>query len=90
MIQTYGDTWTIQLFVLGDFYNVAAAEPDFADELHGQQGQVRHRPRPRMRGFQHLQDVLEAGYLNEDFGAAKFDDGLAHGRRRARARTTRC
>ena len=31
-IQTYQDTWTSQLFVLGDFHNVAAAEPDFAEK----------------------------------------------------------
>ena len=30
VIQTYGDTWTSQLFMLGDFYNVAAQEPNFA------------------------------------------------------------
>ena len=30
VIQTFGDTWTSQLFVLGDFYNVQAAVPDFA------------------------------------------------------------
>ena len=30
VIQTFGDTWTSQLFVLGDFYNVQAAVPNFA------------------------------------------------------------
>ena len=30
VIQSYQDTWTSQLFVLGDFHNVSAAEPDFA------------------------------------------------------------
>src|SRR5687768_17357269 len=30
IIQTYQTTWTSQLFVLGDFANVAAANPDFA------------------------------------------------------------
>ena len=28
--QTYGDTWSSQLFVLADFFNVQAAEPAFA------------------------------------------------------------
>lgn len=31
VIQTFKDTWTSQLFVLGDFFNVQAVEPDFAD-----------------------------------------------------------
>ena len=29
---TFKDTWTSQLFVLADYYNVQAAVPDFADE----------------------------------------------------------
>ena len=32
IMQTYGDTWTIQLFVLGDFNNVLAEDPDWAEE----------------------------------------------------------
>ena len=30
MAQTYGDTWTSQLFVLADYYNVQAEVPTFA------------------------------------------------------------
>ena len=29
---TFGDTWTSQLFVLADYYNVQAAVPDFAEK----------------------------------------------------------
>ncbi len=29
---TYGDTWTSQLFVLADYYNVQKAAPDFAEK----------------------------------------------------------
>src|SRR5690606_25854340 len=29
-----------------------------------------------MAGFQKGEDVFKAGYLNEDFAAAKFDDGV--------------
>ena len=32
VIQTFGDTWTSQLFVLGDFFNVQAAVPTFAED----------------------------------------------------------
>src|SRR3954454_15785239 len=32
VIQTYQDTWTSQLLVLGDFHNVSAADPSFADD----------------------------------------------------------
>jgi len=73
--QTYGDTWTSQLFVLGDYYNVSAAEPDFAANYTA--GTAKFGTDPvAMRGFEKLQAVFDAGYLNEDFGAAKYDDGL--------------
>ena len=44
--QTYGDTWTSQLFVLGDFANVAAQDPEWADAVHRQQAQVRRPAGP--------------------------------------------
>ena len=44
MIQTYQDTWTSQLFVLGDFHNVAAAEPDFADKYTKNQAKFATTP----------------------------------------------
>jgi len=73
--QTYGDTWTSQLFVLGDYYNVSAAEPDFAANYTA--GAAKFGTDPiAMRGFEKLQAVHDAGFLNEDFGAAKYDDGL--------------
>ena len=75
VIQTYGDTWTSQLFVLGDFHNVAAAEPDFAESYTANEAKFATSP-AAIRGFEHLQEVAEAGYLNEDFAAATYEDGL--------------
>ena len=45
VIQTFGETWTSQLFVLGDYYNVQAAVPDFAERVHEQPGEIRDRRR---------------------------------------------
>lgn len=73
--QTYGDTWTSQLFVLGDYYNVSAAEPDFAANYTAGTAKFA-TDKAALRGFEKLQEVHDAGFLNEDFGAAKFDDGL--------------
>ncbi len=73
--QTYGDTWSSQLFVLADFYNVAQASPTFAADYTGNKAKYATSP-AAMAGFQHLEDVFKAGYLNPDFGAAKFDDGM--------------
>ena len=73
--QTYGDTWTSQLFVLADYFNVQAAVPTFAADYTGNKAKYASTP-AAMAGFQHLEDVFKAGYLNEDFGVAKFDDGV--------------
>lgn len=73
--QTYKDTWTSQLFVLGDFFNVLAAEPNFAVDYTANKAKYATSP-AAAAGFQHLEDVFKGGYLNEDFGAATFDDGV--------------
>lgn len=75
VIQTYGDTWTAQLFVLGDFHNVAAADPHFAEEYTKNKAKYATSP-AALKGFQHLQQVHDAGYLNKDFASAKIDTGL--------------
>ncbi|HEY2950190.1 MAG TPA: extracellular solute-binding protein [Micromonosporaceae bacterium] len=82
VIQTYQDTWTSQLFVLGDFHNVSASEPDFADKYT--KGEAKYATSPAaLKGFQHLQEVHDAGYMNKDFASSKFEDGqrlLAEGK----------
>lgn len=75
VIQTYGEPWTSQLFVLADFYNVQVQVPDFAEKYTA--GEVKFADTPAaIRGFEHLKEVFDAGYLNEDFGAAVYADGL--------------
>lgn len=75
VIQTFGDTWTSQLFVLGDFFNVQAAVPTFAADYTA--GKAKYATTPAaMAGFQHGEDVFKAGFLNEDFAAATFNDGV--------------
>lgn len=72
---TFGDTWTSQLFVLGDFYNVQAEVPTFATDYTANKAKYATTP-AAARGFQYLEDVFKAGYMNEDFGVAKFEDGM--------------
>jgi raffinose/stachyose/melibiose transport system substrate-binding protein len=71
--QTYGDTWTSQLFVLGDFANVNAADSEWAEEYTA--NKRKYAEEPALAGFQHQQDAFEAGYFNEDFASATYDDG---------------
>jgi raffinose/stachyose/melibiose transport system substrate-binding protein len=75
VIQSYNTTWTSQLFVLGDFHNVLANEPDFPDKYT--KGQVKYATDPyAIKGFQRLQQVHDAGYLNKDFASATYEDGV--------------
>ncbi|MGV8908033.1 MAG: ABC transporter substrate-binding protein [Propionicimonas sp.] len=74
VIQTYGDTWTSQLFVLADFANVTAAQADWAAKYTA--NQAKYVDEPALKGFQRLEDVKKAGYLNKDFASAKNTQGL--------------
>ncbi|WP_026789589.1 ABC transporter substrate-binding protein [Pleomorphomonas oryzae] len=75
VIQTFKDTWTSQLFMLGDFYNVLQAVPDFPQKYTA--NQIKYATTPAaLRGFEHQAEVFKAGLLNEDFGSASYDDGL--------------
>ena len=75
VIQTYQDTWTSQLFVLGDFHNVLADNPDWAEQFTANEVKFADDP-VALAGFEHLQEVNEAGYLNDDFASATFAQGL--------------
>lgn len=75
VIQTYGEPWTSQVLVLADFYNVQRQNPDFAEQYTA--GTAKFATTPgATRGFEYLKEVFDAGYLNADFGAARYEDGL--------------
>jgi raffinose/stachyose/melibiose transport system substrate-binding protein len=73
--QTYGLTWTSQLFVLGDYHNVEAAVPNFAADYTANKAKYATTPEA-LAGFQHIQAVKDAGLLNKDFASAKLNDGI--------------
>lgn len=75
VIQTFADAWTAQLFVLADYYNVQAAEPDFATRYTN--NEVKYATSPAaLAGFTKQEEVFKAGYLNPDYASAKFEDGI--------------
>jgi raffinose/stachyose/melibiose transport system substrate-binding protein len=73
--QTYSDTWTSQLFVLADFYNIQNEDPDWAEQYTA--GDAKYVDTPALAGFQRLEEGFDAGWYQEDFGSATFEDGLA-------------
>lgn len=75
IIQTYQTTWTSQLFVLGDFANVAAANPTFAEDYTA--NKVKYSTDPAaIKGFEHQEEAFKAGLFNEDFASATYAQGL--------------
>ena len=66
VIATYGvdSTWTSQLFVLADFYNVAQAVPNFADDYTA--NKVKYATTPAaMAGFSYLAEGFTKGLVSE-------------------------
>ncbi|MCY1674982.1 ABC transporter substrate-binding protein [Pseudarthrobacter sp. SL88] len=75
IIQTYQTTWTSQLFVLGDFANVAKAEPDFAADYTANKTKYATDP-AAVKGFEHLEEAAKADLFNKDFASATYAQGL--------------
>ena len=75
IVQTYGDTWTSQLFVLGDFNNVLAEDPDWAEKYTN--NEAKYVDEPALAGFEHLQEAFEKNLYNEDFASATYADGVS-------------
>lgn len=76
VIQTYGDTWTSQLLVLADYHNVEQQEPGWADRFTANETSFTGTDAAKS-GFERLEELNDAGYLNSDAATATFSDGLA-------------
>lgn len=75
VISTYKDTWTSQLFVLGDYYNVQAAVPNFAQDYTAGKAKFATTPVAE-QGFERLAEVHARGYLNKGFGTLTANEGM--------------
>lgn len=75
VIQTYQDTWTSQLLVLGDFHNVSAAEPDFAEKYTANKAKFATAANA-VKGFEHLEQIHELKLQNSDYASATLTKGL--------------
>lgn len=76
VIQTYKDAWTSQVLVLADYHNVATADPDFATNLTANKVAFATSS-AAIKSFEHLQEIYDSGYLNDDFASATLPDGLS-------------
>lgn len=76
IFQSYASafTWTAQLFVLGDFANVAAQDSSFAENYTA--GKAKYVDQPALQGFSNQQQAYEDGFFNKDFASATFDAAM--------------
>jgi raffinose/stachyose/melibiose transport system substrate-binding protein len=82
ILQSYGDTWTSQLLVLGDFANVAKEDPNWADNYTNNKGNAKYVNQPAFAGFEHTAEIKSKGLVNKDFASmtnAQAMDALAKG-----------
>jgi raffinose/stachyose/melibiose transport system substrate-binding protein len=70
-----GNTWTAQLFVLADYYNVHMAEPGFAQKYTENKINIATDP-AALAGFQHLQQGHDLGWWQKDAATATYNDAL--------------
>jgi raffinose/stachyose/melibiose transport system substrate-binding protein len=75
VLETYGDTWTSQLFVLADEYNVQAADPTYAADYTANKVKIASNPLA-MAGFSYLAEGFKKGWYEKDFQTMKYTQGL--------------
>lgn len=72
VLGTFADSWTAQVLFLGDYYNVHAEEPEFAEDYEA--GKVIFANTPAAtRSFQKFEDLTD--FYNDDYMATIYDDG---------------
>jgi raffinose/stachyose/melibiose transport system substrate-binding protein len=75
VIGSFGDTWTSQLFVLGDFCNVAQTNSTFATDYTANKAKYATTP-AALRGFEKTAEPKAKGWLNSSAGSLKLDQGM--------------
>jgi raffinose/stachyose/melibiose transport system substrate-binding protein len=77
IVESFKDTWTSQLFILGDYYNVQKANPTFAADYTA--NKVKYATdAAALRGFEKLAEVKEKGWVNKSYGSMTFAQGMAY------------
>ena len=74
VLGTFKDTWSTQLFVLGDYHNVAAANPTFADDYTANKAKYASTP-AALRGFEKTAEPAAKGWLNKGAGSTTVSQG---------------
>jgi raffinose/stachyose/melibiose transport system substrate-binding protein len=75
VIASYKDSWTAQMVILADNYNVLAKTPRFAEDYTAHKATFAGTP-AALRGFEKLAELNAKGLINKDATATTFDMAL--------------
>ena len=73
VLLTCGDTWSTQVLLLGDLYNVLAEEPTFAEDFTAGTAKFATTP-AALRSWEKYTDLV--GRYNADASAATYQEGI--------------
>jgi len=76
VLQTFGDTWTSQLFVLADFANINATDKNWAKDYTANKSDAKYAKQPGLLGFEHTQEVFDKKLVNDDYASLTNVNGL--------------
>ena len=75
VIASFSNLWTSQLILLGDFYNVQQANPNFAADYNVNKAKYATDP-AAFRAFEKMREVRDRGFFNEDYNTNTYDYAL--------------
>ncbi|MCU1422013.1 MAG: transporter substrate-binding protein [Microbacteriaceae bacterium] len=76
ILQTFGDTWTSQLFVLADFANISAKDSSWAKDYTANKADAKYAKQPALLGFQYTAEVFQKNLVNPDYASLTNANGL--------------
>jgi raffinose/stachyose/melibiose transport system substrate-binding protein len=76
VLQTFGDTWTSQLFVLADFANISKSDKNWAADYTANKSSAKYANQPGVLGFEHTAEVFQKGLVNDDYASLTNINGL--------------
>lgn len=77
VIGSFKDSWTAQLYVLADHFNVAKAMPGFEEKFTANKI-VLAKNKATLAGFKYIEDTRKAGFYNRDAAAVTFNKALEY------------
>lgn len=72
---SFGDTWTSQIVLLADYYNVHSELPEFAEQFTNNKAKFADTSLA-LRGFEKIAEVYQPSFVNEDIAVATYEDAL--------------